>query len=418
MNNKITVTRIETTEQFENLREEWNTLLFQSPEKNIFLTWEWLFAWWKNIGQYHNELWLLLFREGDTLIAIIPLMMSRKKMGITLRWLGNIGDPDCDIGGFISINSEKIIQSFVKYIYEHKKDWDVFELMEVNANSPLTQQLLPLLKDSGFKLRQEREQHYYISLNNQTWEEYYNRLSKNMRHNLKRRMKRTSEIGNVTYKKYIGDTLTWKQFEDMFALSEKSNFPDLYKTQQEINFHKSLFHFMQQKEWIQIEFLYVDDRPIAFQYGFCFENRYEDWRGGIDKELDTLAPGKLLMMLSLEERFKRELQESDFLRGIYSYKLDWNPESREFTTIQVYDHTYLKSWLAYWGVKYIYPTLKAWMRKWQKKKTTPVAETHHQNETTISSIKTRLFNFIIGLKITDIFHRLIMEDSTLLSSIF
>ena len=59
MNNQVRVTRIGTIEQFEHLREEWNMLLSQSAEKDIFLTWEWLFAWWKNIGQYNNELWLL-----------------------------------------------------------------------------------------------------------------------------------------------------------------------------------------------------------------------------------------------------------------------------------------------------------------------------------------------------------------------
>lgn len=413
MNNQITVTRVETIEQFESLREEWNTLLFQSLEKDIFLTWEWLFAWWKNIGKHHNELWLLLIREGDTLIAIVPLMLSHKQVGIKLRWLGNIGDPDCDIGGIITINSEKTIQALVKYVYEHKKDWDVFELMEINANNPLTKQFISSLQDLGFKLHQKHEKHYYIPLSGQTWEGYYNGLSKNMRHNLKRRVKRTAEMGNVTYKRYIGETLAWEQFQTMFALSEKSNFPDLYKTEQERNFHKDLFNLMQKQEWIQIEILYVDDRPLAFQYGFCFENRYEDWRGGIDKEFETLAPGKLLMMLSLEERFKRGLEESDFLRGVYSYKLDWNPESRDFITVQVYDHTDIKSWLAYWGVIYIYPTLKAWMSKLKKRTSKSETELPHKNTTT-ATIKTQLFNFIIGLKITDILYRVMMEDTSLI----
>lgn len=413
MNNQITVTQVKTIEHFEQLREEWNTLLFQSPEKDIFLTWEWLFAWWKNIGQHHNELWLLLFREDDRLIGIAPLMLSHKQLGIKLRWLGNIGDPDCDVGGIITNNSEKTIQTLANYVYERKKDWDVFELMEINANSLPAQHFFSSFTSLRFKIRQEREKHYYIPISNGTWEEYYNNLSKNMRHNLKRRMKRISEMGNLSYQQYKGNTLTFEVFETIFALNEKSNFPDLYKTEQERNFHKDLFNFMQKQEWIQIEILYVDDRPLAFQYGFCFENRYEDWRGGIDKEFETLAPGKLLMMLSLEERFKRGFAESDFLRGVYSYKLDWNPENRDFTTIQVYDHTDIKSWLAYWGVKYIYPTLKALINKLKKRTSKSGTELRDKNKTT-ASIKTRLFNFIIGLKITDILYRVMMEDSSLI----
>lgn len=312
-------------------------------------------------------IWLLLFRENEKLIGIAPLMLSRKQMGITLRWLGNIGDPDCDVGGIITNNSEKTIQALANYLYAHKKDWDVFELMEINANSSLTQYFVQSFASLRFKIRQENKQRYYIPLNNGTWEEYLNNLSKNMRHNLKRRMKRLSEMGAISYRQYKGNTLTIETFETIFALNEKGNFPDLYKTEQERNFHKELLNFMKENEWAQIEMLYIAERPIAFHYGFLFDNKYEDWRGGIDKDFEALAPGKLLMALSLEQRFKSGVRETDFLRGVYSYKLDWNPNSREFTTLQAYNHTNLKSWLAYWAVKYIYPTLKRWMRQLQKK---------------------------------------------------
>ncbi|NJN79108.1 MAG: hypothetical protein HC797_00780 [Anaerolineales bacterium] len=76
--NNISVTRVENIQQFESLREEWNTLLFQCPDRDIFLTWEWLFAWWKNLGQHDNALWLLLIYEADKLIGIAPLMLGQK----------------------------------------------------------------------------------------------------------------------------------------------------------------------------------------------------------------------------------------------------------------------------------------------------------------------------------------------------
>ncbi|HRJ74767.1 MAG TPA: GNAT family N-acetyltransferase, partial [Anaerolineales bacterium] len=101
--------------------------------------------------------------------------------------------------------------------------------------------------------------------------------------------------------------------------------------------------------------------------GFLFDNKYEDWRGGIDKEFETLAPGKLLMVFSLEERFKLGLRESDFLRGVYSYKTDWNPLSREFTNIQVYNTSNIKSKLAYWWVKHLKPIVESLLSKEKQK---------------------------------------------------
>ncbi|MBX3036073.1 MAG: GNAT family N-acetyltransferase [Anaerolineales bacterium] len=419
MNNQIKVTRIETTQQFENLREEWNTLLFQSPERSVFLTWEWLFAWWKNIGDKQYQLWLLLFHEGERLIGIAPLMLSEKqKYRIKFRRLQNIGNPDCDVSTIISIEPEKTTLALLNYLTEKKAEWDILDLMEINDASEGNQKFLSILDSSKYGVQHTYEEHFYIPLTNDTWDAYYNRLSKNMKHNLKRRTKRISEMGEVIYKKYKGDMLTWSQFETVFLISEKSNFPDLYKTDQIKNFHKDLFLLMQKQQWIQIEILYLNQRPIAFQYGFCFENRYEDWRGGIDKEFEVLAPGKHLMMLSLQDRFQHSILEVDFLRGLHSYKLDWNPKSRTFTTIQIYDHNYLKSQMAYWTVKYILPTLKEWKDKWNAKNGKPEAEKQQEKPSLLSSIKTRLFNFTFGLKITETISRIIMEDSTLLSSIF
>lgn len=367
MNKEITVTRVETTEQFEQLRDEWNTLLFQTPEKDVFLTWEWQFAWWKHIGQNTFKLSLLIIRENEDVIGIAPLMSSIKKKRFTsFRWLENIGNPDCDVGGLIALDSEKIMKALLQYLEEHKYEWDVFELMEINLLNPSTQKILSVINQSQLNTYQMDDKHFYIPFTEQTWEDYYKSLSKNMKHNLKRRTKRINEMGTVTYKKYGGDELTFSNFEEMFILSEKSNFPDLYRTEQLRGFHKSLFEYMQKQEWLQIEMLYVNERPIAFQYGFCFENRYEDWRGGIDKEFETLAPGKLLMMFSLEERFKRGLQENDFLRGVYSYKMDWNPLYRMYANIQIYNRANIKTRLAYWWLRYIKPKLDAWMNKEEK----------------------------------------------------
>jgi CelD/BcsL family acetyltransferase involved in cellulose biosynthesis len=365
---QITVTQVETIEQFESLREEWNALLFQCAEKDIFLTWEWQFAWWKNMGQSKYHLWILLFHQGETLIGIAPFMMMKKrKYGLSFQWLENIGNPECDVSALISIEPEQTTRALLNYLAEKKQKWDVLELMEVNATTAGNQKILKILEESQYGVWRTKEEHFYIPFDGNTWEEYYNQLSKNMKHNLKRRMKRISEMGEVLFEKYSGDSLTWQTFQMMCSVSEKSNFPDLYKSDNLLSFHKDLLAFMQAAEWVQIEMLFINKRPIAFQYGFCFDNKYEDWRGGIDKEFETLAPGKLLMMLSLEKHFKRGLKENDFLRGVYSYKMDWNPLSREFTNIQIYNTSNIKSKLAYAWVKHLKPIVESLLSKKKQK---------------------------------------------------
>jgi CelD/BcsL family acetyltransferase involved in cellulose biosynthesis len=353
MDNNITVTRMEDTRTFEALRNDWTTLLNDSGEKDIFLTWEWLFAWWKNFGQHpSNQLWLLTVRDEDRLIGIAPFMLNRKKKFlVSLRRLENIGNPECDVGGIISIEPEKTASAIFNYLTEHAHEWDVLELNELSASSLSTRYLLDVIGSSRNGLIQSSEPHFFIPING-TWDDYYAGLSKNLRHNLKRRKKRAEEMGDVIYNRFSGESLTWETFQTIFQISKKSNFPDLYDSDRNCSFHKDLYELMRDAGWLQIEILTIRDKPVAFQYGFVFDNRYEDWRGGIDKDYEILAPGKLLMMLSLERRFKSGIRESDFLRGIYSHKTDWLPSSREYVSIKAFNAGSFMARLAYYRMRY------------------------------------------------------------------
>ena len=354
MTNIATVTRIDNIHTFENLRDEWTNLLHALNEKDIFLTWEWLFAWWKNIGQHSkNQLCILAVRKDDTLIGIAPFMLNKKRKGfLSLRRLENLGNPECDVSGIISSDPEETIGAILNYLKKHDRDWDILELNELPGLSPATQQFLIGIENTKYRLFLRQEDHFYIPTSGD-WSEYFLSLSKNLRHNLKRRKKRAEEMGAVTYSQFSGSTLSWEAFQTIFQVSKNSNFPDLYESERNKSFHKDLFELMQHRGWIQIETLTINHQPVAFHYGFLFDGKYEDWRGGMDNEYDALAPGKLLMMLALEERFKKGMRESDFLRGIYSYKMEWLPHPRKFLSIQVFNLHRITSRIAYLRMKYL-----------------------------------------------------------------
>lgn len=356
MNKLISVECVHDLAKFETLREQWNFLLFNSKDRDIFLTWEWQFAWWKNIGQKKYELRILLVKEGEQIIGIAPWMFSKKAKSIfNLNWLENLGNPDCDISGIITSKPDQTIKAIIEYLKADILNWDIIELQELSALSQNTQTLMNELQNSGFYfIEAEDEDHYFIKINT-TWEDYYNNLSKNLRHNHKRRIKRAAEIGPIEIQRFSGTSLEWQHFQTIFLVNKKSSFPELYNSEENVAFHKDLFLLMRDKKWIQIEIFMLKGEPIAYQYGFTFESRYEDWRGGINKDYDIIAPGKLLMMQTLEHRFKENIIESDFLRGNHTYKKDWLPESRKYKKIQVFNQNKLKSRAAFLWVQKIRP---------------------------------------------------------------
>src|SRR5947207_3225723 len=66
------VQRIENTAEFERLGEEWNPLLAASNARSVFLTWEWLHAWWKHLSD-GRRLSILAMRQAGALVGIAPL---------------------------------------------------------------------------------------------------------------------------------------------------------------------------------------------------------------------------------------------------------------------------------------------------------------------------------------------------------
>ncbi len=276
----------------------------------------------------------------------------KTKAFLRLKKLENMGNPDCDVGGMIALNAESTATALTQYLKANSASWDLLELKELPLINHETHILISSIKAAGYKLRESVEKHFYIPCE-ENWEQYYSRLSKNLKRNFNRRMRRAGELGKVRYERYTGASLSWEHFETIFKVSEKSNFPNLYLSERQRSFHKDLFTFMQARNWIQIEALTIDGKPVAFQYGFIYDRRYEDWRGGIDKNYELIAPGKLLMMLSLEARFRAGFKEIDLLRGDHSYKTDWLPHTRDYVNLQAFNSQHIKPALAYYWLSYI-----------------------------------------------------------------
>ena len=64
MSQDIKIRHIKQLGEFEKLRESWKTLLLQSETRTTFLTWEWLFAWWKT-HLAGKDLWLITAWRGQ-----------------------------------------------------------------------------------------------------------------------------------------------------------------------------------------------------------------------------------------------------------------------------------------------------------------------------------------------------------------
>ncbi len=353
---------IQETEAFYNLKEAWNTLLAHNPVQTIFLTWEWLYAWWLH-RRGQASLRLVTAWEGESLAGIAPLMLERRrKLGFHQRVLCSLGTPDMDVAGFIVRDGAgAIYTALAGEIRRQAAEWDVLEVNEFDSQGGEILTLQSVFEDYAYTRKDNI--HYFLPPQ-KDWETYQKSLSQNARGDARRRLRRLQENFKVTFVHHRGQEINWQDMETIFALNEHGRYPHLYRSESERAFQRRLLELTSAQGWPEVFLLYLDGQAAAYRYGYTFANRFEDWRNGIDLRLSEHAAGKALLWLTLENCLQRGIREIDFLRGDENYKARWKTEERIYTQLRFVSRTRALALLAYIWI----PRLKQFIRRQLKKR--------------------------------------------------
>src|SRR5262245_34521390 len=127
------VVEIQRAEELQELRPAWDTLLRQSASNSIFLTWEWVTAWWSAYGKGCGLRVWAAFDDDGILRGLAPLRQhTKKRYGQTAAVLSFIGDGtnDADYLDFViaATYEDRVMQAFSRRWVEELNRGTVFEL--------------------------------------------------------------------------------------------------------------------------------------------------------------------------------------------------------------------------------------------------------------------------------------------------
>jgi CelD/BcsL family acetyltransferase involved in cellulose biosynthesis len=258
------------------------------------------------------------------------MIVKKIKYGITFRKMTNLGNPDNDISGIIMREKDRqTVEAICRHLALYSKNWDLIEINELPAENLESNALNSMFQKTGYYTMVTKDIHYYLPITSD-WQTYFDQLPHNLRGYLNNHLKKVKKSGELIYKVFNGGDLTWDHFLTMFKINEHSRFAFLYQPEYEQAFTRELFELTQGQDWVEVDILYLNDQPIAFNFGFNMAGRHEGWRMGYDGQFHKHGPGKLLSMHLMENIFNRGFKEFDFLRGLESYKKEWEPINREF----------------------------------------------------------------------------------------
>jgi CelD/BcsL family acetyltransferase involved in cellulose biosynthesis len=334
----IVIKHIQDVRSFEGLKEQWDRLSSVSAARSAFLSWEWLFSWWEVYGE-KKRLWLVTAWRDSELVGVAPLMLEKRiKFGFWLRVLTSLGTPQSDIGGFVHhANDVEVLHMMCDYLAGHGAEWDVLELNEFPQSGEEWNAIKRGFSRSRMPMLEEARRHFYIPLEG-GWEGYKQKLPKKFRYNLGRAVRLAEEIGPVELRHSTGTGMNENVIQMIVGINRYSHFPRLYDQPREQAFLVALAQQMAGNSGFGAYLLFVGGQPVAYEYGFHFHGRFEDWRAGFDTRVaSNISIGKVLAMKVIESCYDKADTEIDFLRGDEQYKLEWKPSAREFVNMRIFN---------------------------------------------------------------------------------
>jgi len=339
----IHVEAIETASQFASLSKEWSTLLQESDADCLFLTWEWLYTWWKHLAA-DRQLHLLTVRRGGELLAIAPFAVrparpERLLPCKALEFLGT-GAVGSDYLDLIMRRGEEepALQAIADHLAEHQF---VLELRQVRVGSRLASRLASWLQQDGWAASQSiTDVCPYIEIAGHSWESYLASVGASHRQNVRRRLRRISASFHVDFQQ-VRTEAQRRECLQSFAELHRRRWAERQGSaaldgEGIMDFHDEFSAIALQRGWLRLFMLHLDGKPVASIYAFKYGKVFYFYQSGFDPAYASHSVGLVTMGLTIQRAMGEGAEEYDMLHGDEQYKFLWARNGRDLVRLDCY----------------------------------------------------------------------------------
>ncbi len=279
-----------------------------------FILPEWMQVWWQVFG-VGAKTFIRAVKQGDKVIGVAPLMI---KDGTACF----IGSTDvCDYQDFIVVPG--LEKEFFSVLLDELKKSGIKELdlKHVRPDSKVLTNLVPSAEQQRYKISNGQEDISYEMNLPSSFEEYLESLSSKQRHEVRRKMRRLNEEGNITYRaidKGEELTLVLEIFFKMFTESREDK--AVFLTEQMKTYFKLLVNKMSELNLLKMGVLELDNKPVAEIMYFDYNDCIYLYNSGFDPKYVSLSAGLLSKVYAIKDSIEKGKKKFDFLKGAEVYK--------------------------------------------------------------------------------------------------
>ena len=330
---------IDSVAALEPLRDEWNGLLRKSASNTVYLTHDWLTAWWHSHPDGPAQLHVLLVRREGRLVGIAPFARTTRRMfGLPYRTIEFISTAEyadhpsacaATLDLIVEGDPTPVIHSIVRHLTGSSIRWHLVRLHPILSESRSLDALRAAFERKGLRHRQRVVLEHAVVHVFETWEEYTAGLSKRFRRHARVSTRDLGKFGAV-FSEEIRDVTDPEALYEMLLDVERRS----WKWDKGIplnsvsfgGFFRRLIEFASRNGWLRLRRLRVGNRWIAYYLALEYEGAAELLKKSYDKEFEFYYPGGILEWEICEGFFHRGVRTINFMWGDMAHKQKWCPE--------------------------------------------------------------------------------------------
>ena len=275
---------------------------------------EWLRVWWDSFGGA-ADLSVLSVRDQEKVIGLAPLKLE----GDRASFIGSIDV--CDYQDFITVAGREA--EFFEVLLDHLNRQGItrLELGLLRPESTVLSYLVRTAESMGCKVTTSKED---VSLEIElpgTWKDYLGMLNGKQRHEVKRKIRRLEEAGEI-HLQMVADPAEFQNRQDAFFELFKLSSSDkaAFMTDQMASFFQALAGAMARAKLLKLCLLELNGKPAGAALCFDFNETLHLYNSGYDPRFQALSVGLLCKVTSIKNAIKNGRKKYDFLKGAETYK--------------------------------------------------------------------------------------------------
>lgn len=328
MGQTLKIEVIDSLKGMAEMGKSWNHLLMASRASTIFLTWEWLFTWTEYFAKEDRTPFVLAVYKGRELVGVAPWCIRQSGFGLSrprqIEFLGTSGAGSDYLDVFAKRGKEREVSSCIyEFLFDEAAScWDRLYLQDIPSSSLFLLYLLDKIDEKGQYARIDLGAFSPVAILPASTEEFMAGLSPNRREQFMRHWRllhRRGEVRHVSVNPSEGvNNEGLQEFLSLFQNRRMGNQESFFEFLKMFTFRCS------SQNWIQMDFLKVDQRTIAGLFHLCFQGTRFMYLAAVDRAYyPQISIGNLLLGCCIREAVRSGVQVYDFLKGSEAYKFHW-----------------------------------------------------------------------------------------------